>query len=324
MGPPEILPNETEGIVEAEEETEARQTLPSPYIPSQSEIDDHNVDHLPYRAWCRWCVEGRGREMSHHPVDHDAHAVAIIAFDYLFATRRGCYTREEWATEEVRQEAREKALKILVVRDLKSKATFAHAVPVKGIDEKNYAVDSIVSDVKYCGYSRVILKSDNEPAIVSLLQEALKGLRAEGLEQAAEEHPPPYDYQANGGIEVGCKLVRGHLRTMLVCLEHRLQAKIPTTHAVMTWLVEHVANVLTWRVKGQDGRTPYHRLRGRVFNGKLIGSGERCRFKVRSKEPLSGGDRWTEGVYLGRERHAGRHILFDPSSKEIRHSRTLL
>ena len=134
MGPPEILPNETEGVVVAEEETEARRTLPRPYIPSQSEIDDHNVDHLPYRAWRRWCVEGRGREMSQHPVDHDAHAVAILAF-------RSCYTREEWATEDVRQEAREKALNILVVRHSRSKAIFAHAVPVKGIDEKNYAED---------------------------------------------------------------------------------------------------------------------------------------------------------------------------------------
>ena len=199
--------------------------------------------------------------MAHRPVEHEGRSVATIAFDYLFATRKGCYTKEEWASEETRQDAQENALKILVVRDLKSKATFAHAVPTKGVDEKRFAVDSIVDDVRYCGYSRVILKSDNEPAIVALLGEALKGLRIEGLEQVAEEHPPPYDSQANGGIETGCRIVRGHLRTMQTCLESCISSKIPTTHPVMAWLVEHVANLLTWRVKGPDGCTPYHRLR---------------------------------------------------------------
>ena len=37
-----------------------------------------------------------------------------------------------------------------------------------------------------------------------------------------EEHPPPYDPQANGAIEVGVKLVKGHLKTMRSALEERI------------------------------------------------------------------------------------------------------
>ena len=89
---------------------------------------------------------------------------------------------------------------------------FAHVVPTKGIDEKGFAVDSLVDDVKWLGYSKVTLKSDNEPAIVKLLAEALKELRVQGLEQTMEEHSPEYDPQANGSAEVAVKLMKGHFQ----------------------------------------------------------------------------------------------------------------
>ena len=101
----------------------------------------------------------------------------------------------------------------------------------------------------------MILKSDNEPAIVRLLREALKVLRVEGVEQAAEEHPPPYDPQSNGAIEVGVKLVKGHFKTMRSSLEARVGFKIPVKHPVMEWLIVHAAGVLTWTSRGVDGRT---------------------------------------------------------------------
>ena len=42
------------------------------------------------------------------------------------------------------------------------------------VDEKGFSVDAFVSDVKWLGYNKVTLKSGNEPAIVKLLQEALR------------------------------------------------------------------------------------------------------------------------------------------------------
>ena len=92
-------------------------------------------------------------------------------------------------------------MKILVVRDSRSKAVFAHVAPVKGVDIRGFAVDALVGDIKWMGYTRVTLKSDNEPAIVKLLTEALRELRISGLEQILEEHPPEYDPQSNGSAE---------------------------------------------------------------------------------------------------------------------------
>jgi hypothetical protein len=65
----------------------------------------------------------------------------------------------------------------------------------------------------------VILRSDNEPAIIELLRETLKDLKVDTVEQAAEEHPPAYDSKANGSVENAVKLVQGLLRTVKFCLE---------------------------------------------------------------------------------------------------------
>ena len=82
---------------------------------------------------------------------------------------------------------------MLVMRDNKSKAIFGHVVPKKGLDEKGFSADSFVEDVKWVGYTKVTLKSDNEPAIVKLLGEALRELRINGVSQLLEEHSPEYD-----------------------------------------------------------------------------------------------------------------------------------
>ena len=148
------------------------------------------------------------------------------------------------------------------MRDFTSKTLFAHAVRCKGADAEGVAVQCIVDDCKWLGYSKVILKSDNERPIVRLPTEAFKALRIENVvEQAMEENPPPFDPQAYGGIEVGVKLVKGQLKTMRSALEAKIGYKLPVVHPLMAWLVSYSASVLTWFTRGPDGRTAYQRVR---------------------------------------------------------------
>ena len=152
--------------------------------------------------------------------DHFERGVAVIGFDYMFLTQKDVYSRLEWEKCDEKDIDEQLVLKVLVVRDMRSKSLFAHAVRAKGSDQEGYAVQCLVDDIVWLGYSRVILKSDNEPAIVRLLRDALKALRVEGMEQACEEHPPPYDPQANGGIEIGVKLIKGHPKKIMEGLGH--------------------------------------------------------------------------------------------------------
>ena len=100
--------------------------------------------------------------------DHSSRGVAVIGFDYMFVTDGNIYSRDEWETSDEKDIDPSKVLKVLVVRDMRSKALFAHAVTAKGADVDGFAVQCVVEDVLWLGYLRVILKSDNEPAIVRL------------------------------------------------------------------------------------------------------------------------------------------------------------
>ena len=50
-----------------EEEFAPKIVAKDPGSPTQAEIDEHNVDHFPYRAWCECCVAGRGTGEQHVP-----------------------------------------------------------------------------------------------------------------------------------------------------------------------------------------------------------------------------------------------------------------
>ena len=49
------------------------------------------------------------------------------------------------------------------------------------IDEKGFDVDAIVQDAKWQGYTNIMLKTDNETAILELLTRPLRELRIQGL-----------------------------------------------------------------------------------------------------------------------------------------------
>ena len=91
---------EESGTIEGEEELVADEVeevrpLPSPVLPDQATIDRHNIDHYPYRSWCRACVSGRGRALPHRRTN-GKRQIPTLAFDYCFINRNGVYSREEW------------------------------------------------------------------------------------------------------------------------------------------------------------------------------------------------------------------------------------
>ena len=85
------------------------------------------------------------------------------------------------------------------------------------------------------GHVKLILKSDQERALVALVRQALIALRHQipDMEGVSSEHSTKYDSKSNGGTETGAHTLRGHLRTMKLCLESRMGHAIPNHHPIM-------------------------------------------------------------------------------------------
>ena len=133
-----------EGVVEieGEDDVEPINKASNPRLPCAADVEEHNRTHIPYRSWCKWCVEGRGRGEQHRT--SPGSSVPIVGLDYFFITSGGVMKRNELEYEldadgeEQLDNARAQGtiVKCIIIRCLNSKNVFAHSVPRKGADEE--------------------------------------------------------------------------------------------------------------------------------------------------------------------------------------------
>eukprot|EP00971_Amphidinium_carterae_P345958 6487169-Amphidinium_carterae.1 len=51
------------------QEANQPKTYKEPSLPTRQEIDEHNLTHLPYRDWCKHCVQGKSKSHQHQKED---------------------------------------------------------------------------------------------------------------------------------------------------------------------------------------------------------------------------------------------------------------
>ena len=276
--------------VEEEEAREPR-TLRDPGAPTEAEVEQHNVTHLPFRAWCPACVEGKARDRPHRKQEGEENKnVPEVVFDYGFLGAEG-----------------EETIAIQVARDRRTKMVFAHVVPRKGFTHEHGA-EEMVKDLKKLGYSEVVLKCDGEPALKSV-QEEVKRRRPE---PTILENSPVGDSRSNGAAEQAVQAVGEQVRVLRRGLEQRLGVKLSGKHPVMSWLVEHAADLLSRYQVGDDGRTGYERLKGKKCKMEMVEFGEKVhyRFNPKSKPKEAKLEvKWGEGFFLGKWWRTGEAVI---------------
>ncbi len=80
-------------------------------------------------------------------------------------------------------------------------------VPQKGVDQDRWVVQQIVEVIEWLGHAKVLLKSDQERALLALVREALKDLKVLDI-SASDEESAKYDSQSNWSMEAGIRIVR--------------------------------------------------------------------------------------------------------------------
>jgi len=199
-----------------------------PYQPSEEEKKRHAVTHWSYRSWCKDCIAGKAKASPHYSAEKrkaEDSTLPTACFDYMFLDGK---------------------TPILVYKEKKSKAMFAHIVDQKGIGD-GHLIERIVQEVESLGYGRIAAKSDHEPAIKDLTQEvrerrwedmhgltaAIKSMRGADTEvdltngETVLEQSPVGSSQSNGFIERAIQDLQGQARTAKSATERMLGCKIP-------------------------------------------------------------------------------------------------
>ena len=84
----------------------------------------------------------------------------------------------------------------------------------KGRGEEE-VIEQAAENIRRLGHiTKLVIKTDNEPALISLRDEVIKKLDV----QAVPETPPQAESQSNGCKENGVKLLKGVLRVHLFAL----------------------------------------------------------------------------------------------------------
>ena len=123
---------------------EPARVLPDPGEPTPCQVEEHRANgHVPFRSWCRHCVEGRATGEQHRRRS-GSRSICVFSFDYLFLdaagkeVKRASVASGDDEAEQGEPPEPEADVKVLVAKDSLGKAVFAHVVPQNGIDAKKY------------------------------------------------------------------------------------------------------------------------------------------------------------------------------------------
>jgi len=223
-----------------------------PKVPSQAEVEAHNLTHLQFRSWCKHCVRGRGKELP-HPQARRETDMPEFHFDWAFPG----------------EEVGGKTLKVLVGRMRNIRMTMSTASPTKTTGE--FIVKRILAYLRVCGCEMVdvILKSDQELLMETIFTDIARERATRGAMRTVVEHSPKEQSQSNGAVERAVGSVEGMIRIMRSAIEDRLKVKLEYTSALWPWIVEYASYLLNRMEVSDDGKTAYERCKGKC--AKVLG-----------------------------------------------------
>ena len=294
-----------QGEVEA---GEPPRCLPCPGNPTSAERLLHEITHWPYRPWCESCVRGRavGPNSKKVPEKFREAVVPKAHLDYAFLQDEVIENDDEFDETGVARIS----MTFLVMVETLCESVWAYATNAKGFASDPWLPKKIHNDLVTVGLgvTRIVMKTDNEPAIVDLRRE---------VSRVREDAPTGFedsrvgDSNSNGKIERMIREVKGLIRTFRASLQEKIGSVVALDAPVVPWIIRHAAYVIT-RCKVHDcGRTSLTRMKGQKSFRPLLPFGETVMFKVPKTRRRIGDfeDRFEKGVWLGMTVQSGENIV---------------
>jgi hypothetical protein len=122
----EIHGEEVGERIRASREERVVKKMIDPRRPTEREVEEHNLMHLPYRNWCPVCVRAKGKDSDHRKSLDEERGLAEFSFDYCFPVGD-----------------LDHRITILVGRERSTGMTMASTIPSKGSKGK-FAADKVL------------------------------------------------------------------------------------------------------------------------------------------------------------------------------------
>ena len=176
--------------VKAIKDERAAKEVVDPRRPSEREVKEHNLHHLPYRNWCKICVQAKGKDNDHRKSTQEERGLSEYSFDYCFpGDELGC------------------KLTVLVGRERVTGMYSGTAVPMKG-SMGQFVIDKVMDTIDEVGDTdqQIIMKTDQEPSSATLVDDIVKA-REDG--RTLVEQSPVQSSGSNGVVERAAQGVDG-------------------------------------------------------------------------------------------------------------------
>ena len=304
----EMAEVEEHEMAENEEEYGVRKPMRKldPREPSKQEKEEHDKTHVPYRNWCRHCVRGRGKEEDCRKANRVPEKPEVH-MDFMF----------------MGEEKSEKTLVMLVAKERSTKAVMSCVTPKKSDGE--WLAKRVMAFMREfgCEVEPVTMKTDNEPALVKVVEYIGRLRAAKGGTGMVVENSPVYSSKSNGYIERAVQSVQGMVRTLRSAVEEKWGVKLEIENAIWPWMTEYASLLLTRMEVSTDGKTAYERSRGKVAKMPGLEFGEGVLWKRRREGGPLGKltCMWEDGIFLGIKGSTGEMIVGD--EKGVWRTRTI-
>ena len=268
-----------------EEEVRKPKIAKRHYTPTREEVEAHLPLQLEYRSWCLHCRYGKGISMQHRSDEkHVSDEMGVtVSLDYCFMT-----------PEEIEQDMRA----ILVMYDHSKHGLWALPVSRNGAQEE--VVNWIAAKLEESGYGgvQVTLKSDQEPAMISLKQAVAVKRKAETplIEFSVRES------KSNGRIERAIRKWQSQFRTIRHHVESRLGEKLENDSPIIEWMVVWVADAISKYSVKDNGRTTYEMITQHSVKHKVVGFAEKVDYMMKissGKRNACSNEKTGTGYFIG-------------------------
>ena len=279
------------------EEEEQQQAVPakglkSPDQPTPQERAEHNLTHLPFRSWCKQCVQNKSKANA-HPRQRRNSRAPVVQFDFCYFKSLG----------------EQKATPILTGIDVETGMAMAVVVSNKTQDF-NYHVQCIQPFLMECGrvqavLSNTVVQSDQEEHLISLLKATATKLG----NNITVRQSPAYSSQSQGSVERFHRTLMGQVRTLKAQLEANSDISITSQHPIIPWLVRHAVYLLNRYATHADGNTSFYKRWNKEHRTPLCEFGETVLYQLPNVKDLPKlENRFLPAIWLGKDTASGETL----------------